>query len=603
MANYDLSILIPARNEMFLAKTIENILENIQGDTEIIAVMDGYWADPLIPQHERVTIVHNPQAIGQRASTNVAAKLSTAKYVMKCDAHCSFDGGFDIKMIAEMHDDWTMVPLMKNLHAFDWVCPGGHRRYQGPSGPCLECGKETTRDILWQAKPSPNSVSYCFDSTPHFQYFGDYAKRPEGKGDITETMSLQGSCWMLTRDKYWELGVCDESFGIWGSQGIEVAVKTWLSGGSVIVNKKTWYAHMFRTQGGDFGFPYPISGSDQEKAKSTARNLFFNDNWDKQVRPLSWLVERFWPVKGWTEEDLASLKKNTFRFSDDTAAVSQPESEPDEAMSDKGIIYSSNPNTIRPSEPKENESYKERPRKGIIFYTDNQLKIKIAHAVQKQLAKIGQDKLIPIVSSSLKQMAFGGKNISFPHLKRGYLTMFKQIIEALETSSADIVFFCEHDVLYHPSHFDFTPPDKNTFYYNQNVWFLRAQDGHALHFDVNQLSGLCVYRETAIAHFKERYNMTEEAFNKLDPTEFNRFIRNMGFEPMTHGRVKWQNQFALGTWKSEYPNVDIKHGINATGQRWNKDQYRNQQLLINWVESDSEIPGWGNTADLVKKLN
>ena len=35
----DLSILIPARNEMFLGKTIENILENAEADTEIIAIL------------------------------------------------------------------------------------------------------------------------------------------------------------------------------------------------------------------------------------------------------------------------------------------------------------------------------------------------------------------------------------------------------------------------------------------------------------------------------------------------------------------------------------------------------------------------------------
>ena len=172
MTTYDLSILIPGRNEMFLGKTIENILANIEGKTEVIAVLDGYTVPvPELPQDSRVTIVNLPKSIGQRAATNVAARLSKSKYLMKCDAHCSFDKGFDVKMIAEMHDDWTMVPLMKNLHAFDWLCPDGHRRYQGPSGPCSECGKPTVRDIFWKAKERPNSVSYCFDSVPHFQYF------------------------------------------------------------------------------------------------------------------------------------------------------------------------------------------------------------------------------------------------------------------------------------------------------------------------------------------------------------------------------------------------------------------------------------------------
>jgi UDPglucose 6-dehydrogenase len=97
----------------------------------------------------------------------------------------------------------------------------------------------------------------------------------------------------------------------------------------VLVNHHTWYAHMFRTQGGDFGFPYPISGRDQEKAKSYARELFFNNKWDKQIYPLSWLVEKFWPVKGWTDEDLAQLKQNNFNFHG-SQEVNLAETEPEE---------------------------------------------------------------------------------------------------------------------------------------------------------------------------------------------------------------------------------------------------------------------------------
>lgn len=305
----DLSILIPARNEMWLARTIQDLLENIEADTEIIVVLDGAWADPSIPQSDRVNVVYLPVSIGQRAATNLACRLSQAKYVMKVDAHCAFDKGFDRKMIEKMQDDWTMCPTMRNLHVFNWVCPEGHSRYQSPSGPCKECGKETKRDVVWIPKRRPQSNSYCFDSEPHFQYFNEYTKRPGYGGELTESMSLQGSCFMMTRDKYWELGICDETIGSWGSQGIEVACKTWLSGGHVVVNQTTWYAHLFRTQGGDFSFPYKQDESKIQEAKKKARDLFFNNKWDKAKLPLSWLVERFWPVFGWTDEDLLSLKK------------------------------------------------------------------------------------------------------------------------------------------------------------------------------------------------------------------------------------------------------------------------------------------------------
>src|SRR3990167_5764778 len=100
MSNKTLSILIPARSEEFLHKTIEDILKNIEGDTEVIAVLDGY--DQELPKDPRVTVIKHSQSIGQRAAQNEAARLSKSKYVMKLDAHCAFDKGFDIKMMNEM---------------------------------------------------------------------------------------------------------------------------------------------------------------------------------------------------------------------------------------------------------------------------------------------------------------------------------------------------------------------------------------------------------------------------------------------------------------------------------------------------------------------
>ena len=311
----ELSILIPSRNEIFLARTIEDILKNTEADTEVIAVLDGQWADPPIPQNERVNIIYVPESVGQRAATNLACKLSKAKYVMKVDAHCSFDKGFDRKMIAEMKDDWTMVPTMRNLWAFSWKCyKCGWKKYQGPTPlKCENCGStKVRRKMMWIGKIRPQSNSYSFDSEPHFQYFNEYTKRPEYKEalktGLTESMSLQGSCFMCTRDKYWELNLCDESLGSWGNQGMEVAVKTWLSGGKVMVNHKTWYAHMFRTQGGDFSFPYKQSGNEVSRTKQKVKDLFFNKTFEGQIYPLKWLITKFKP-SCWDENAIALLNE------------------------------------------------------------------------------------------------------------------------------------------------------------------------------------------------------------------------------------------------------------------------------------------------------
>ena len=60
----DVSFLIPARNEEFLGITIESILKTAKTDFDIIAVLDGYWPDPPIPDHPRVTLVHHSESIG-----------------------------------------------------------------------------------------------------------------------------------------------------------------------------------------------------------------------------------------------------------------------------------------------------------------------------------------------------------------------------------------------------------------------------------------------------------------------------------------------------------------------------------------------------------
>lgn len=551
----ELSILIPARNEMFLAKTVEDILSNMRGDTEVFVLLDGY-NDTSIVDHPKLTIVRYSEAIGQRAGTNVLAKLSKSKYLMKVDAHCAFDEGFDVKMMKEMHDDWTMVPVMRNLHAFDWVCQKcGHREYQGTTPiACPDCDNTTDfkREIMWIAKTNPLSTSYCFDSEPHFQYFRDFKSRPEGKGDITETMSLQGSCFMLTREKYWELDVCNEEFGSWGSQGIEVAVKTWLSGGRVVVNHNTWYAHMFRTKGGDFGFPYPISGRQTAHAKNHARELFFNNRWPKQVRPLSWLLEKFWPVPGWTELQLVEMKRNSQNFMPISASTS-----PEPVASEPAAKIS----------------------KGVLYYTDNRCDGTILRTVRNQIYESCNGH--KIVSVSLEPLSFG-KNIVM-QLERGALTMFKQILAGLEELDTDIVFFAEHDVLYSKEHFMFTPLRNDVYYYNKSVWQVRLDTELAVYWDCKRTSQLCAYRELLIKHYKERIRRVESEG----------FSRKMGYEPGSHNRPERVDDYKAEWWETKVPNLDIRHKHNLTPARWSPSEFRSQRNCRNWKESSiRKLNGW-----------
>lgn len=506
-SKYQLSILIPARNEEFLALTVKNILEQKRGQTEILIGLDGQWADPEIEDHPDVTILYFPESIGQRAMTNQLCRLSEAKYVAKIDAHCCFDEGFDVKLMEDMQDDITIVPVMTNLHGFDWVCPNGHRRYQSPSDPCAECGQAMKKEIIFKPRNrTPHSTSYRFDKTLHFQYFNEYKKIQDQSGShMVETMSLQGSFFMLTREKYWELNICDEAHGSWGQQGTEVACKTWLSGGRVFCDKRTWYAHLFRTQGRDFGFPYPNPGAAQEKAREYSKQLFLEGKWDKAIRPLSWLVNKFAPVPDW-----------------------------------------------------------DVPSKSIIYYTDNRLDERIAEACREQIIKAN----LPITSTSLAPIAFG-RNIVL-NLQRGIETYFKQIITALENATSDIVFFCEHDVLYPPSHFDFTPPSKDKFYYDHNWIKVRLEDGFAVHWDADQVSGLCCYRELALAHYKKVLeNFQKENFDRK-------------YEPGSGVNSE--------SWLGADPCVDIRVSTALTKSKWSLNDFRDKSTAKGFEVV--ECPAW-----------
>lgn len=526
----DLSVTIPARNEKFLKNTIDDVLSHREADTEIIVVLDGKLADPPIPQHDRVHVIYHNQSVGQRAATNEATRLSTAKYVMKVDAHCAFDQGFDRKLIEageELGDKVIQIPKMYNLHAFSWVCTKcGETEYQGYTHPCPKCGAEMRKEMVWKPRLSRGNMFYRFDKTLHFNYWGSYKDRPEAQAKYPEIMSCNGSGRFMSRKLYWELGGCDENHGSWGQEGTEWACKAWLSGGRMVANPQTWYAHMFRTQGGDFGFPYPNPGID--KARDYSRDLWFNNKWDKAIYPLSWLIEKFAPVPGW---DLT---------------------------------------------------------KGVVYYTDNTVDETIGAKCRQQLKEaVGEAK---IASVSLKPLDFG-ENITLP-LERGYLTMAKQILAGLEHLDTDIVFFAEHDIIYHPSHFEFTPIDRNKIYYNQNVWQIRSTDGHCLYYTCNKLSQLCGYRDVLIKHFQERVQKLEKAYKTLNHEEFNRFVRHMGFEPGTHKRVEWDFPLESDTWTSKEPNLDIRHESNLTPSRWRQDQFKNQKNCQNWQESNA-VPFWG----------
>jgi len=204
----------------------------------------------------------------------------------------------------------------------------------------------------------------------------------------------------------------------------------------------------------------------------------------------------------------------------------------------------------------------------------NAVRVRLGHAVNGH----------QIVSVGLGETHFGSIRIWLANEERGYLTMFRQILAGLEASDADVVFFCEHDVLYPEEHFEFVPPKKDVIYYNENVWKVDAETGRALHYWARQTSGLCAYRETLLEHYRKRVALVREKG----------YSTKMGFEPGTHGRPGRVDDLTSEGWMSKRPLVDIRHGQNLTPSRWKKEEFRNQKYTEGWTEAD-EVPGWGRT--------
>jgi hypothetical protein len=280
-----LSVIIPARNEKYLQRTIQDVLDNATGEIEVIAVLDGYWPEPPIQDDKRVILIHRTEAIGQRQAINEAARIAKGEYIMKLDAHCAVDKGFDVKLAADCEYDWTVIPRMYNLDSETWK-PKRHKR----------------TDYMY--------IGLRENGELRAEYFEKGLRQPDNDKKIDDVMCCMGPCFFMHKDRFWELGGMDEAHGGWGQMGIEVACKAWLSGGSLKVNKNTWFSHWFRGGGGP-GFPYQISGREVDKARKYSKDLWLNDKWPLQTRKFGWLVEKFNPPKFETKKTIIYLTDNT----------------------------------------------------------------------------------------------------------------------------------------------------------------------------------------------------------------------------------------------------------------------------------------------------
>ena len=208
------SVIIPARKEPYLNRTIQEIQDKFQGDYEIIVILDGENALRI----NDVAYIYNKEPLGMRTSINKGVAIASGKYIMKLDAHCMLDEGIDLKLIADHQPNWVQIPTRKRLNARKWEL------------------METDRaDINYMAL------------TPDFVGFKDGRKNKDlelVKKLLDDTETFQGSCYFIEKDYFSKLGLLDDkNFAGSGHEAQEIGLKVKRDGGRIVRNKKTWYAH------------------------------------------------------------------------------------------------------------------------------------------------------------------------------------------------------------------------------------------------------------------------------------------------------------------------------------------------------------------------
>ena len=288
-----LSVIIPARNEPYLQKTIDEVFLKARGPaTDVIVILDGYWPDPPLKDDDRVHVIHYGESRGLRNGVTAGVNMSRAEFIYKLDAHCMLDEGFDVKLAADCEPNWVVVPRRKRLLAETWeeeIQPGRPDiDYMFLSWPFGAKGHSTTFKA---------DVNYGL----HGVKWGRLNKDEKLKEVlIDDLMSAQGSSYFMHREYFHELELLDkEVYGNFRDEFLEVGMKCWCSGGRVVRNKKTWYAHWHKKRRG-----YNLA------KEPSAWEIWMEPNaWHKQTKSMQWFIKHFAEryaeyggVPGWSEE-------------------------------------------------------------------------------------------------------------------------------------------------------------------------------------------------------------------------------------------------------------------------------------------------------------
>jgi len=267
------SIAIPSRNEIFLQKTILDILEKATGEIEVFPILDGYEppkeeivSDPRV-KYIRLPKVKHTQ---KRHGINMMVDMCNGEYVMSVDAHCMFAKGFDEQLVKDHQYRWVQVPRRHRLDAENW---------------CIQKQSDNRPPIDYEY------VMYPRDSNrPGLHGFKwDKRSRDRAHIPIDDTMTMQASCWFMTKEWFNKNNFMQiEGYNGWGQEAEEICFTTWMRDGNVKTNKNTWYAHLHK--GKRYGRMYFMGLNANRRCYAYSYDFWMNNRLKNRVHDFDWIL-------------------------------------------------------------------------------------------------------------------------------------------------------------------------------------------------------------------------------------------------------------------------------------------------------------------------
>lgn len=274
------SIIIPSCNEKYLVRTVQDIYEKATGDFEVLIGLNGKTEYPIPAFAPNLTIIESPN-IGLKPMINKLASMATGEYLYKSDAHCSFGKGFDEILQSDMHDDWVVTPRFYVLDGKTW-----------------EWQDSRFYDYFYLCCPFTDKRGLRFKAGGHWPE--RTKERLESHPGVDETPQMHGSGWFVKRDYFLNvLGGFPEADPMGHAQEpIWLGLKNWLKGGKLMVNKKTWYAHLHQDSK-ERG--YPEDRKHTEQTYNWTAEYWLTNSEPDLIHDFEWFVKKFMPMPTWPE--------------------------------------------------------------------------------------------------------------------------------------------------------------------------------------------------------------------------------------------------------------------------------------------------------------